>query len=307
MKSVKKITGDWQKELKDFLLWKKSQGASERTLYDYNKHVNIFFRRHPDALQNIETACMEYMSENIKPCTYNLRRAYLKCFCDYLMEDKLIKVNPFAKLPKRKVNDKIIDIPIDTLQKLLSIPDKNTFAGLRDYSFMLTMLDCGVRPNEILQLVISDFDFKHYCVTIPEQVAKTRHSRNLPLSIETVRAITKLINYRPGDWKDDIPVFCSCEGETLGSDVMSRRFAYYSKKLDVYITPYALRHCFALYYLRNGGGSLHLQTIMGHETLDMTRKYVALSDTDIKSSHNSYTPIKNVLPPKKTGVRKVKK
>lgn len=46
---------------------------------------------------------------------------------------------------------------------------------------------------------------------------------------------------------------------------------------------------------------------MGHETLDMTRKYVALSDADIKSSHNSYTPIRNVLPPKKTSIRKIKK
>lgn len=138
----KKITGDWKKELKDFLLWKKAQGASERTIKDYDKHVIVFFKRHPDALKYPEIACMRYMSENIKPCTYNLRRAYLKCFFDYLIEDGLVKANPFAKLPKRKVNDKIIDIPIDSLQKLLLIPDKNTFAGLRDYALMLAMLDC---------------------------------------------------------------------------------------------------------------------------------------------------------------------
>ncbi len=143
---------------------------------------------------------------------------------------------------------------------------------------MLTQLDCGIRPNEALQLKISDFDFKHYCVIVPEKVAKTRHSRTLSLSIETVRAITKLINYRPSDWKNDIPVFCSCEGETLCSDVMSRRFAKYSQKLDVYITPYAMRHCFALYYLRNGGGSLHLQRLMSHESLDMCRKYARFTN-----------------------------
>ncbi len=130
MKSVKRITTDWQKELNDFLLWKKSQGASQRTLYDYNKHVNIFFKRYPYALQDIEVACMKYMSESIKPATYNLRRAYLKCFCDYLLEDDFIKVNPFAKLPKRKVSDKIIDIPIDILQQFLSIQTKLALLGL---------------------------------------------------------------------------------------------------------------------------------------------------------------------------------
>lgn len=38
------------------------------------------------------------------------------------------------------------------------------------------------------------------------------------------------------------------------------------------------------------------QKIMGHTGMDMTKRYVALSDTDIKAGHNSFTPIKSVLP-----------
>ncbi len=58
------------------------------------------------------------MEENIKPATYNLRRAYLKCFFEYLKEEDIISSNPVTKLPKRKAQDKIIDIPIDVLQQL---------------------------------------------------------------------------------------------------------------------------------------------------------------------------------------------
>ncbi|AEY67849.1 tyrosine-type recombinase/integrase [Clostridium sp. BNL1100] len=305
IKQTKKV--DWEKELKDFLLYKKAQGVSERTIRDYDKHVNIFFRRHPNAIQQLEVSVMEYMGEDIKPATYNLRRSYLKNFFDYLKEEDLISSNPMEKLSKRKVQDKIIDIPIDTFQQLLTIPNKTTFVGLRDFALMLMMLDNGIRPKEALSLKISDFDLKHNCVTVSAEVAKTGVARTLPLSIDTIRPITKIINLRPDDWDENVPVFSSSTGEKLNADVVSRRFEKYSKTLGTDITPYSLRHCFALYYLRNGGNALTLQKIMGHTTMDMTRKYVALSDTDVKDSHTSFTPIRNILPHKKTNIRKIKK
>ncbi len=76
------------------------------------------------------------------------------------------------------------------------------------------MMDCGIRPKEALTLKVSDFDIKHNCVTILAELAKTGVSRTLPLSIETVRPITKVISSRPKDWNNNVPVFCSCSGVT---------------------------------------------------------------------------------------------
>ncbi|WP_081741800.1 tyrosine-type recombinase/integrase [Ruminiclostridium josui] len=154
------------------------------------------------------------MEENIKPATYNLRRAYLKCFFEYLKEEDIISSNPVTTLPKRKAQDKIIDIPIDVLQQLLALPDKTSFTGLVDHCLILLMMDCGIRPKEALTLKVSDFDIKHNCVTILAELAKTGVSRTLPLSIETVRPITKVISSRPKDWNNNVPVFCSCSGVT---------------------------------------------------------------------------------------------
>ena len=61
-KQSKKV--DWKKVLNDFLLLKKAQGTSDRTISDYNKHVNIFFKRFPNALNALEVSVMEYMSED---------------------------------------------------------------------------------------------------------------------------------------------------------------------------------------------------------------------------------------------------
>jgi integrase/recombinase XerD len=42
-------------------------------------------------------------------------------------------------------------------------------------------------------------------------------------------------------------------------------------------TIHALRHTFALNYIRMGGGEFRLQKVLGHTTLAMTRKYVNLA------------------------------
>lgn len=36
----------------------------------------------------------------------------------------------------------------ETLAKLLQVHDKSTFAGLRDYTFIVLTLDTGIMPNE---------------------------------------------------------------------------------------------------------------------------------------------------------------
>ena len=43
------------------------------------------------------------------------------------------------------------------------------------------------------------------------------------------------------------------------------------------ITFHSLRHSFATYYLMNGGDLLTLQSMMGHNNLNTTRRYIHFS------------------------------
>jgi site-specific recombinase XerD len=65
----------------------------------------------------------------------------------------------------------------------------------------------------------------------------------------------------------------------------------YSKRIGIKVRPYDLRHSFALNFLRNGGNVFALQKLMGHSTLDMTKRYLALTQGDLQEQHAKASPV----------------
>jgi integrase/recombinase XerD len=50
-------------------------------------------------------------------------------------------------------------------------------------------------------------------------------------------------------------------------------------------TVHAFRHTFAVNYIRRGGSVFHLQKVLGHSTLEMTRPYANLMTEDLQAVH----------------------
>ncbi|MBI4371428.1 MAG: tyrosine-type recombinase/integrase [Elusimicrobia bacterium] len=59
----------------------------------------------------------------------------------------------------------------------------------------------------------------------------------------------------------------------------------------VRVSPHTLRHTFAVLYVRSGGDSFSLQEILGHSTLEMTRRYVHLARRDVAEQHKKFSPM----------------
>ena len=57
------------------------------------------------------------------------------------------------------------------------------------------------------------------------------------------------------------------------------------------VSPHTFRHTFAVWFVRKGGSPFHLQRILGHSSLDMSRRYCELADTDAISKQQELSPL----------------
>ena len=74
---------------------------------------------------------------------------------------------------------------------------------------------------------------------------------------------------------------------------------YFEHRMQVYVrranlskpcTLHILRYSGALEFLRNGCDPYNLQQILGHTTMEMTRRYLKIANTDIEKNMKSFSP-----------------
>lgn len=307
IKITPSLSENWEDAKEDFLLLKRAQGLADRTLWDYDYHISLFFKKYPevDDYDVLKKNVLKYFSDASKLAagTYNIRRKNLNTFFAWCLEEGIIPANPIKPIKIKKDEGRIRPIPEDTLEKMLDLPDKKTYTGFRDYTLMILSLDTGIRPSEVVALDIDDMNARAGELFVRQEIAKTRESRTLPVSEEVVLHIVKLARINEKTWGLKC-IFCTCEGERMTTDAWKKRMFVYSKKLGTTISAYDLRHAFAIMYLRNGGDPFTLQRIMGHADMEMTKRYLKFSKTDLQNVHKSASPLKKLLGRKKR-IRKI--
>lgn len=290
---------DMPQLLEEFLLVRQADGLAPRTLEDYRWHVGMFIRfmsaNTPVTYDAIRRALLQYLSQPSSPRYRNIKLQYLRAFFNWCVREGYLPANPTEGIKKAKEDiSNVRHVPLEALKKLLEQPDKKTYAGLRDYCLMLVQIDTGARPSELLQLKPSDLNLDAREIYIRSNVAKTRIGRTLVLSPFTAQALMRFLKIRPQWWSDDIPLFASENGKEMSAQRWSRIVKRYCEKAGVKVTPYGLRHSFAIEFLKAGGDPFSLQRMLGHADLTMTRRYIRLSQDDIKEAHEKASPVQKL-------------
>lgn len=157
-----------------------------------------------------------------------------------------------------------------------------TFYQRRLHLLVLVLLDTGCRISEALSLRVSEIDFDNLLVTLDGKGSK---QRMVPFSFELRKVLFRFVTeYR----KPDALLFSSRSETKLGRRVMLRDVKLLCKRLGFNPparTLHAFRHTFAVNYIRRGGSVFHLQKVLGHSTLEMTRRYANLVTADLQAMH----------------------
>ncbi|OAB39061.1 integrase [Paenibacillus macquariensis subsp. defensor] len=325
---------DFQQALDFVINAKRSEGLRDRTLMDYRKHFRYFYEwlseQYPEMefVDELTTSQVRdhinYMrydarryekhkfinSENqrigLSDTTVNIRLRTLKAIFNQLRKDKLIEVNVFehVKLIKQDI-DLTNCLTDDEVKAILAQPNQRDFVGYRDYVGIILMLDSGMRIQELLSLRTCDIDFQARFITIPPEQSKNRKPRLIPFSTLASKLLLQLVSENKQHFTTD-RIFMSCFGDPLGASQFNKRLKYYGGKAGVVgkkMTAHVYRHTWAKNMTLNGADPFSLQKMGGWSDIRTVRRYIQMDTTDIRKSHDEFSPIHNLVTKKGSGQR----
>ncbi len=198
-----------------------------------------------------------------------------------------------SKVPQMK--EPQIVLPTFTtaqVQRLISWKPRG-FCQRRLHLLVLILLDTGCRITEALTLHVRDIDLDNLLVTLD---GKGRKQRVVPFSFELRKVLYRFMADHVR--KRDLLLLASRNETRLGRRVMLRDVKLLCNRLGFdppARTLHAFRHTFAVNYLRKGGSVFHLQRVLGHSSLEMTRRYVNLTTADLSEMHPRVSLLASVV------------
>lgn len=281
----------------EYLRYKEMSGISSFTLENQSSTLRRYMNQYSSFLGSLkeqQESVLKYL-KNKKSAYFNKELDTLRQFWKFYYKSLDKEENPCKGISFKPHPSRIVEIDFERVKEFLKIPNQKVFTGFRDYTFMALMLDSGIRPQEALRLKVSDIEINEKRICIREEYSKTKQLRYLPISNQSINLLKKLIAVRHPEWNKNGEVFCTFSGTELNSSHLQDRFRAYSKQAGFSITPYQLRHIFALGFIKNGGDPFSLQRIMGHSRLEQTRTYVNIASVDLINNHMKSTPLHQFL------------
>jgi site-specific recombinase XerD len=270
-----------------FLAAKAAEGVSPRTIEWYRMITTRLVRalgaeRAVDGLDPAELrAWLVELRTTLAPVSVAGYVRALRVLGNWLAAEGLGSAAALRGLRRPRVPHKVIEpVADDVLRRLLAI------CSVRDRAIVLLMIDTGLRVSEVASLRLGDLR--------PDGTLKVQgkgsKERIVPVGSTARTAMVRYLGQR-GPGRPDDALWLGRKGEisARGLQHMVRRL-----KARVGVTgrlsPHSLRHTFARSYLVNGGDVFSLQRILGHTSLDMVKRYVALADVDLVTRHAEASP-----------------
>jgi len=197
------------------------------------------------------------------------------------------QVSELLRVPKLKAKEKVLEtLKPEQVQRLIGFRPPGKYQQ-RIHALTCLLLDTGMRIDEALSPHREEVDFDNLLLRIH---GKGRKERVVPMSAEGRKVLWRWLQAQGEAGVVGI-VFGTRDGKKLGQRNALRRFKALGARLritGVRFSFHTLRHTFAVGYIRAGGDVFRLQRILGHSSLEMTRRYVNLQPPTWKPFMNGF-------------------
>lgn len=284
---VQRIDKSWEKELGIFLIRKRVDGRSERTLKQYNLHLRKMLQcinRPVDEITDRDLfAYLATYKKQRKVSNVYLDgiRLVLSSFFGWLNNKGYIKNNPAAGLDPIKTEQRIKKPLSDTdLEKL-----RRKCRLERDLALVEFLYSTGVRVSELVSLNRQDINFDSMDVVVYGKGAKERET------YLTAASCLHLREYLNSRTDDNEALFVSLRSPhnrltNKGIEDIVRRLGRRTGVDKVH--PHRFRRTMATNLLNKGMPLEEVKEIMGHVKIDTTMLYCQVKQENVKHSHRKY-------------------
>ena len=215
----------------------------------------------------------------------------IRAVFNWAFREELLARNPAARLELPSLVKERLPTMTAAHVKTLLTTCKTFDQPLRDAAVILTLFDTGVRSQELLDLDTDHLLFERGLIRV---MGKGSKERFVPIGAKAMQAVTVYMRRERHPSHEGVrSVFLSRSGLKLtksGVGIKLLKVGQASGLARSACSPHTFRRGFAVEFLRNGGDVFTLQQILGHTTLDMTRRYVSFLDEDLKAAHLRFSP-----------------
>jgi integrase/recombinase XerC len=219
----------------------------------------------------------QLIEANLAPSTINVRLSAIKSLVDYARKMGECHFN-LADVPgiKNETYRDTTGIGIEEFKGAISLPDRSTAIGARDYAILRLLWDNALRRNEIHSLNVGDFIPTGQLKILGKgKIQKTA----IDLTSGATEAISEWL-----DWREELepndPLFISLSrnqyGHRLDGSNIYRLVRKFSEAAGVekVVSPHRIRHSAITAYLDNSDGNIRAaQALSRHANLNTLTRY----------------------------------
>lgn len=285
------------------------KGLARNTIQSYksdlDQFINFIEKKECDikrlSVDNINEFVYSFQNKGFEKTTISRKISSLSHFFNFLLEEKIIDLNPInhLEIPKQKKKLPII-LSNKQVDKLLEFTKEDkTPKGIRLYTMIEILYATGIRITELVEMKLSSlYEDKNFLLII----GKGQKERLVPVSSQTRDTINVYLKIRKkfiSDNNESKWIFPSKQSSK--GHITRQRFNQLLNKLNEKgnlgikrISPHKLRHAFATHLLSNGIDLRSLQQMLGHSDISTTQIYTHVLKERLKQVIKDNHPLSKI-------------
>jgi site-specific recombinase XerD len=213
---------------------------------------------------------------------YTVLGAYrdIRAWCNFCVAEGWLATSPAARVRTPRIDKPLLPaFAPDDVRRLLGACETH-----RERAIVLFLIDTGTRAQETVSLLGADLSLNSGAVQIRE--GKGRKGRTVYLGVQTRKALLRYF-VEIGKPAPTAPLWIAEKtGKALTVSGLRQVLRRLGERANVaHCHPHTFRRTFALWNLRAGMSVYALQRLMGHESLEVLKRYLALVEHDLEAAH----------------------